>query len=136
MTDKDWYREADSGIYREEKSNKLLWIAPSLIRFHKEQVVWLIEHLPLLEDGKWPELPGGNYIDPAVGRTGVNSHAYFEIPCWYYGEIERRLAMTEDDGAKLESEVQAGIEPLSRESLKALEYISGWARKKESYESH
>ncbi len=138
MINKDWYQDTDSkgrltGIYREEKIDKLLWIAPSLVRFRIEEVVWLIEHLPLLISGIWPEPPGGNYIDPVVGRTGVSSHAYYEITCWYSDEIVKRLAIAGVDGKLLLAEVQGSIEPLSAESLMALRFVSGWQRKKDGY---
>lgn len=72
------------------------WWAPKDIHFTEEQVVWLLENLPLLREGKWPPEPGPEGIESPGVIPGFHLRrhrrcAAFETPCEYAAEIEQRL---------------------------------------------
>jgi len=75
------------------------WFEPGEIRlFCFTQVIWLIEHLELLQSGRWPhDLDAGSYIDPGV-RVQPKGKAPFITPADFYLEIERRLTACGLDG--------------------------------------
>lgn len=128
----DYYLER-IGIYR-ERNGRLLWIAPSLVHFTREQVVWLILQLPIIGDGRWPLPPSGNYIDPLCGTTAIKTHAYYEIACWYGGEITTRLDRCGKDGVTLQDEIALDLwETFSETAESALRYITGKRRKTTPY---
>lgn len=112
------------------------WFAPSEINFSREQMIFLILNLKLLAHGTYPPDPkGSGYIDPPVNTKRKKKRAPFETPAQLYAELTFRLQQTGLSGKLLVAEVGAGytFEELSRESRTALNYISGWARRKQSY---
>ena len=112
------------------------WFTPGEIVFSRPQMIFLIEHLDLLKEGNWPPNPNGSsYIDPAV-KGRIKAHAYFEIPAQYYAEVSDRLEATGQDGEVLQDEINSGlieIDLLSRVARSALNYMSGWRRRKIGY---
>lgn len=107
------------------------------------QCIFLIEHLDLLEDGKYPVNPketGYTGIDPAI-RTVARSTPRWMVVAELYAEITGRIAMTGEDGKDLIEEVQRyhenlpptvgdyRIEPwqLNGNSQTALNYITGYS---------
>ena len=110
------------------------WFAPGEIRFTREEMIWLITWLSLLEMGKWPpEHKNSGYS----GSHGTRGHrAPFENPSGFAGEINARLKTTGEAGESLVDEVEGGIEDyegLSRPAQRALNYISGWRRRRITY---
>ena len=88
------------------------WYPPGDISFHRDQVIFLIEHLPILHEGLWPPEPD-EYLFYRKGklfkktkttyiaqpsRPAIKPHAYFETPCQFAAEIERRLESCGADG--------------------------------------
>lgn len=129
----DYYLDV-VGVYREHVSKSLLWIAPGLIYFNREQVVWLIEHLDLIGAGKWPVPPAGNYIDPLCGVHSINRNAYYEIAIWYGGEIHKRLGKCGKDGVTLVEEIELGCRTtFSTAAESVLKYMIGKKIKKTPY---
>ena len=62
--------------------------------------------------------------------------AYFETPCQFAAEVDSRLETTGEAGEALGDEIIGGIpdyEGLSRQAKRALNYISGWRRRKSTY---
>lgn len=105
------------------------------------QCIFLIEHLDLLEDGKYPVNPketGYTGIDPAI-RVSARSTPRWMVVAELYSEITGRLRTCGDAGEALVDEIQNWhknlpvtvgdyrIEywQLSRPAQKALNYISG-----------
>lgn len=110
------------------------WYSPGEIRFTREEIIWLIIWLPLLEEGRWPsEHKETGY----TGSYGTRGHrAPFENPSGFAGEINVRLKSTGEAGEALVDEIQDAIthfEGLSRPAQRALNYMSGWRRRKETY---
>ena len=110
------------------------WYSPGEIRFQRPEMIWLIEHLTELEDGRWPLDPSG--VVAPEGRTGLKAEGHFVRPVQFAAEVNSRLSTTGEAGEALVDEIQAGIldyEGLSRPAQRALNYISGWRRRKQSY---
>ncbi len=112
------------------------WYAPKDINFSRENMMWLIRSLGELLDGDWPASPwGSSYTDiPSIG--GGSKEARFVKPCQFAAEVEVRLRRTGLEGKLLMAELNGGdvpYEQLSKESRDALNYISGWRRRKQSY---
>ncbi len=100
-------------------------------------MIWLIFHLDLLQEGQWPPDPkGSGYIDAPIGKKSGKHKAYFETPCQFAAEVGSRLKTTGEAGEALVDEIIGGIpdyEGLSRPAKRALNYISGWRRRDQSY---
>ena len=110
------------------------WYSPGEIRFQREEMMWLIKWLPFLEEGTWPpEHKESGY----TGYQKSRSHrAPFENPVGFASEVHCRLNTTGEAGEALVDEIQGGIteyEELSRPAKRALNYISGFRRRRLSY---
>ena len=108
--------------------------SPGEIRFAREEMIWLITWLPLLEKGTWPpEFRDSGY----TGSHGSRGHrAPFENASGFAGEVNARLSTTGEAGEALVDEIQSGVtdyEGLSRPAKRALNYISGFRRRRLSY---
>ena len=79
-----------------------------------------------------------SYVDLGIKRRRTRPGANFEDPICIIGEIDWRLEHTGQDRLHIDAklllaEVDAGYERFSDEAWTALNYISGWKRKKMSY---
>ena len=112
------------------------WWVPREIIFNREQVMWIIEHLDMMVEGNWPANPQGSVytMAPNIRQSG-RKKAYFETPCQIAAEVEYRLNKTGVEGKLLVSEIKQGLywEELQPESKRALNYISGWRRRRQKY---
>ena len=107
------------------------WFPPGSIVYCRPQVLWYLLNADVIRDGKWPpQVTGSTYTDPAIRSKAV------KIPKQsaeqLAAEIDARLHSCGIEGKLLELEVQMERE-LSPTSWKALNYCSGWKRRKESY---
>lgn len=114
------------------------WYAPKDIKFSREQMMWLIRHLGELLDGDWPANPWGSSYTEIPSIKGGSSEARFVRPCQFAAEVEVRLKLTGLEGKLLMAELNGGwqevpYEQLGKESRDALNYISGWRRRKQTY---
>jgi len=100
-------------------------------------MIWLIEHIVELGEGNWPDNPdGSNYVDLPIGSYRPKSGAYFTKPAEIVAEVMTRLNKTGEDGITLMEDIHSGIrryEDLKSVAKRALNYISGWRRRKSSY---
>ena len=114
-----------------------VYYKPSEIRFSRPQMLWLIEWLPVLEVGEYPKDPkDSGYTESPHVQTSHSSHAPFETAAQIYAEVTDRLKSTGESGEVLVHEVQHGLdvyELLSPPAKKALNYISGWRRREQSF---
>ena len=108
------------------------------IRFTKDQVKWLLEILPLLRNGWWPE---------SEDCQGAHSQrAYFQTPIEVAAELDARLEKTGIDGAMAEGrytlskpyeslakQYNLGYDQVKRRIRRAIAYMSGWRRKIRTY---
>lgn len=119
------------GIYKGHSIDGIWW-PPGKITFRRRQMLFLIKNLPELREGHWPADPAGS--------------GYYEIPAGIAAEIEDWLEKCGIDGLILlaiecwgESEASLAkylrIPPWSikKRAKRALRYISGWERKRQSY---
>jgi hypothetical protein len=113
--------------------------SPADIRFSREQMIWLIEWLDVLEDGKWPPDPKETgYIDTPGGSGNKSSRSPFETAAQIFAEVTDRLKQTGEAGVTLVWEIQHGLEVyelLSPPAKRALNYISGWRRRRMDFSS-
>ncbi len=119
------------------------WFSPRQITFSREQMVWLIENREILQEGKWPSEHIETGYSGGKGKT-VGHSAPFETPIIHIAEVndrldaitelEARLTAASFDGKLLVAEIESGktISELSFEARTALNYISGWKRKRMS----
>ena len=91
---------------------------------------WLIVHYESLHDGSWPEVRP----EEIPSHGGAFHHGPQEIPCIFAAEISARIKECGHDGLLLwgyyEYEEPPGD---ARRINRALEYCSGWRRKRRSY---
>ena len=64
------------------------WYSPGQIRFNRRTTLWLIRHLWILQEGKWPP-EASNYVDIYVQHS--SSKAAFVTPIEYAAEILTRM---------------------------------------------
>jgi len=111
--------------------------SPADIHFTREQMIWLITWLTLLEEGKWPKNPKETgYTETPRVQTSRSHRAPFQTPAEYFSEVTARLKSTRDAGEVLVHEVQHGLdayELLSPVAKRALNYCSGWRRRQSSF---
>lgn len=108
---------------------------PSEIIFSRDQIIFIIENLDLIETGIWPP----DFKE--TGYTGGNKRrfgpAYFEVPCSISAEVKRRLEATGKDGKILTYQIKSGtteFDKLEHEAQCALNFISLWDfRKRTKY---
>ncbi len=119
------------------------WFPINEIRYCSYQMMFLIEHRLLLQEGKYPPDP---YVSGYVGGgfSGRKSHAPFERALQEVGELDARC-LTMEVGARLcasnlsrkllIAEIEGGrtIRELSAEARLFLRYISGWERRLMSF---
>uniref|UniRef100_A0A6M3KP63 Uncharacterized protein n=1 Tax=viral metagenome TaxID=1070528 RepID=A0A6M3KP63_9ZZZZ len=101
-------------------------------------MLWLIQHLNFLEDGYWvPNQKESGYTNAPIGKGNVPDEAYFCKVKVITGDLTLRLKRTKEDSRTLVHEIQKlGVEvyeDLSPAAKVALNYISGWRRRKTSY---
>lgn len=110
------------------------WYSYGQFTFKREQVLWALRNADFFREGKWPpqNIVTG-YTDPGIRRKGVKREPAFVKPEIIIAEVDWRLEKTGVDGKLLMAEVDAGYERFSDEAWRALNYISGWKRKEDSY---
>lgn len=110
-----------------------VWYSPADIRFTRNQVFFLIQNLPLLRDGFYPPDPITNGYIGADRKQ--NLRAPFTVPCELASEIDKRLESTELYGKLLLLEAKASFQiwQLSKDAFLALNYCSGWRRRRMSF---
>ena len=113
-----------------------VWYSPGEVVFNRDQMLFLLEHLGILESGNWPANPEGtSYVDPIV-HVQARQKAPFETAAQIYAEVSIRLEATGEAGEVLLEEIQSGlndVELLSGFARSALNYMSGWPRRKMCY---
>ena len=113
------------------------WYSPGDIIFSRDQIIWIISNMDIIESGRWPtDFKVTGYTGSKKGRRF--GPAYFEVPCSISAEIKRRLKLTGKDGKILYWQVRAeGVtrfEDLEPEAKMALNFISLFDfRKRPSY---
>ena len=121
------------------------WWVPNEIIFAKVQITWLVAWLPVLERGEWPPIPQNETWNQ---HKRAKSGAYFETPAAIYAEVTYRLDRTGQDGAMLKdfylweksdremTTTYPGLDiwEIERRVRRALAYISGWKRKRRTYQ--
>ena len=110
------------------------WYSPREIIFSRDQVLFLLENLTLLRKGEYPPDPANSGYT-GNDRGSISTHAPFETPCQFAAEIDSRLDVTNLYGKLLLAEINAGVPlwELSKESRLALNYCSGWRRRRMSF---
>lgn len=107
-----------------------VWWNPREIIFSKEQILFLI---PYFEERLYPPEPSSSYVDIPIGKKQPKSHAPFETPAQIFGELDVRLKRAGIAGKLLVAEVCAEYMLLSPEAQSALNYISGFKRRRQSF---
>jgi len=96
--------------------------------------MWILEHSDTLLDGDWPTDPDGNTETDHV-QKGYNSEASFVKPEVTLADVEFRLKTTGPSGEALRDAAQKGylIDDLSPPAWRALMYVKGFYRKKQTF---
>ena len=112
------------------------WFPPSEIRYTREQVLFILCHREIMGEGIWPPEPkeDSGYVDEP-GSHAVSCHAPFETACMVIAEVRARLASCGDAGEALEDEALCIelVDYLSRPARRALNYVSGFKRRRQSF---
>ncbi len=115
------------------------WYEPKEIRYCREQMVWLVGIMDLLEDGHYPLDP---YVSGYVGGgfSGIRASAPYELAEQLAGEVNMRLwtkGKTGEAGAQLLWDIyKLGItqyNQLSPLAQQAVRYISGSWQKVQNF---
>lgn len=110
------------------------WYSPCEIMFNRDEMIFLIAWLPYLEGGNWP--PEHKDTGYNGARRSGTPKSPFERAVGFSAEVNHRLRTTKEAGEALVDEIQGGIteyELLSRPAKRALNYISGWRRREQTY---
>ena len=110
------------------------WHSPGEIRYTREEMIWGIQWLSFLEVGEWP--PDYKETGYTGSKGGRSTKTKFLPAALFFAEITARLKSTKEAGEALVDEIQSGItdyEGLSRPAKRALNYISGWRRRRQTY---
>lgn len=118
-----------------------LWYEPRQIIFSHEQVLWLLDHIQILRDGKWPPRPASGYVEPNIQKS-PSRHAPFETPVQVAAELLARLGKAGQDGAMVKLMYCYGeddetiarhwhitVDTAKRRINRAINYCCGWRRK-------
>jgi len=115
----------------------------------KRMILWLIKHLPLLQEGVYP--PDAKMLKefPPLVKKGGSGKAPFVEPILWAVEVERRLLRTHLDGlillciecfdvseASLAGYLNTTKENIRRRADEALKYVAGYSMKKRDYKAH
>lgn len=80
------------------------WYAPNQIKYTKDQMLWLLNHLPDLRLGYWPPNPqGSGYVDMPINKKAVKAKAHFITAVEVAAEIDDRLEQCGLDGLLVEA---------------------------------
>jgi len=107
------------------------WFSFGDIRWCPFQVIFVIEHLEMMQEGNWPPDPSGR-VDLPIGKQRLKAEGNFTRPCQVVGEVEVRLnRLTRAYRRALLQDInnQVLIPNFSYEAECALYYITGWIRK-------
>ncbi len=114
------------------------WFSYGEIFFCRFQMIWLISNIAELGEGNWPDSPdSSSYVDLPISKQ-FRDEAYFAKPVELVAEIMTRLRKAKQDGQTLMEEIHSGLREyylLSGVAKTALNYISGWRRRRETYRS-
>jgi len=123
------------------------WFAMSEIRFCQTQVHWLLMHLSLLENGRWPAESCAELSQPSNRQSSGNGT--FTMPIEYAAEISWRVNLCGKDGIITLRVLSAGwdIEELAdlmgtsswkldKRIKRVVRYCSGWNRRKQPYNGY
>ena len=111
------------------------YLKQSQTTYCRVQILWMLKHSDLLNDGVWPEARTG-YIDTHEDvQTSTPQHAPHEGTLNEWAEVMVRLEATGQDGQTLQEEINSGLpEPVSSAAWKALGYAgNGPKRRRETY---
>ena len=73
------------------------WFSPGAVKFTRRQVLWLVQNLGSLREGRWPP-EASSYIDIPTGKRNVSRRAPFSTPIEYAAEITDRAEKCGEDG--------------------------------------
>ncbi len=115
------------------------WYSIGEFRFCRLQIQWLIaEFLRVWADeiivmrDTWPrEDRETGYTEAPPTQHAIRPGAPFERPLQIVGEIRARLSKTGQDGRELVLMVENKSDELSTRARNALNYCSGWRRKRD-----
>ena len=110
------------------------WYSYGEFSFRRCEVLWALHYAEEFRDGKWPcqNIISG-YTDPGIRTQRVKKEPAFVKPAIVMAETDARLEKTGVDGKLLLAEVEAEYELFSDEAWMALNYVSGWKRKRQLY---
>ena len=116
------------------------WFPYSKITFRGEQVLWIVEHLDDLREGRYP--PNPDQAIPARRQRQLQKEATFTKATRLAAEIDTRIDDCDEDGEiflliykdqidipELAKKRGLTIEQVDLCCRKVLRYITGWKRK-------
>jgi hypothetical protein len=129
------------------------WYSPSSVTsFKRQQVIWLISILNILQLGEFPPNPKeSGYDESGIGHRQVSAKAKFTIAAEIYTELTLRIEKCGEDGLWLEQSYGDGAEykimreehiaktmhvdinEVDRRVNQALVYVSGKRMKQKTY---
>jgi len=74
-----------------DKLGNPVWFEPSEIKYNHKHVVFILEYINILRDGKYPQNPQQTGYQNAGWRSSINTRAAFITPAEIAAEVDRRL---------------------------------------------
>lgn len=106
------------------------------LKFCPYQVLWIMQHADILDEGRWPDPPVYLDIDNDAKKRQIIPEAYFVKSILTIAIVRMRLELiTKDDRRQLWKAVGEGQEfnEIEGGAKSALLYISGWRMRKTPY---
>jgi len=107
-----------------------IYYSPNDIVFTEPQCLFLLEHKEVLEQGRYPSEPKGEYTEMTSEKTIRPS---WNSPSNINAELDFRLSGVPEDAREALLHEAPRLDYLSKPALWALNYISGWKRKRETF---
>ena len=111
-----------------DKLGNPVWFEPGEIRYRYDHVVWVLEHINTLRDGRYPPNPQQTGYQNAGWRSSINTRAAFITPAEIAAEVDRRLLRCGLDWYLVNDYYGNGLKIEDIAELHHLDYEDVWNR--------
>ncbi len=108
--------------------SKVIWWAPNEIRYTREQVEFILDHLNTFRDGKYPQDPAITGFENAGWKASRNTKAAFITPAEIVAELDRRLLRCGLDWYLVNEHYEQGSTLEDIAKLHHMDYEDVWNR--------
>ncbi len=110
-----------------EKSG-IIWWEPGEIRYRRDHVMFILEHLNTFMDGRYPPDPGQTGYSNAGWKSSINTKAPFITAAEIFAELDRRLLRCGLDWYLVHDHYERGLIVEDIATLHHMDYEDVWNR--------